>query len=196
LLPVKNFLFLLARIRHDYDHLGVITLAAAVHAAQPLYHPLPGDEITDHVVGVEVHPNLCSEGREKDHRVSALQPRACEKSEFFQALFRGLTLEDPSTADEKLRLSEDSGIALPGFLGKPLELLLGVLRHFPTVAEHKDTHWLLTVGAQIPGLSGQGMGQVIVLAECQDAQSLSRAQASANNPMLAITLCQSHRTGW
>ena len=62
-------------LRFQQHHNLSIAFAAAVDAAEPLDHPLPCDEVADHVVRVEVYPHLARGGGEHERRLDDWEDR-------------------------------------------------------------------------------------------------------------------------
>ena len=92
-LPVRR-----ALVDHQHPRLA---RAAPVHPAEPLHHALPGDQVADHVVGVEIDPDLAGGCRDEKHGDAARGGVIADQPMVPKLLGGLLPLMHPPAADEQ-----------------------------------------------------------------------------------------------
>jgi hypothetical protein len=141
----------------NHDHAG-LAVASSVHAAQPLHHALPGDEIRHHVIGIEVNTHLTSRCGNGKCGPRSLDLGARDEAEIFQALRCLLALEHSSPADKELAVHCDVGA-----LGEFLDSCLHSLRVLAFIAEHDAPHRTRPIAGDLPCLLRECVPQLLVL---------------------------------
>src|SRR5262249_20315933 len=95
----------------DYDHTS-IPIASSVHAPKPLHHALPGHEVRNHVIGIEIHADFACRRRDDERGARRPDIASREEAALRQPLLCLLPLEYASPADEQLRFDLNAGSAL------------------------------------------------------------------------------------
>src|SRR5262249_55465308 len=128
--------------RND-DDCGV-SLAATVHSAEPLDHSLPGDEVRDHVVRVEVDTDLSRRRSNHECRLIGFCAVARKEAVLFEPLGRLLAFVNSAAADEQLRM------ASPGPLASSFEAFLNFLGVVAPIAKDYAANWSCTRARKCP----------------------------------------------
>ena len=184
----------------DHDDDLRISITAPVHSAEALDHPLPRDEVTDHVVRVHVHTNLTSTRR--NQKGQTLWRGACTVFLLHEAMVdepRGhhRALKHAARAHEELdgrpRRARRCGEAaqgvsnVDGVLARVAEHetpnFVALRRHFPCLfGENVGELWAFAFLGSLVGVVGtlavvRGGAGLRNVGEIYDAQRLLRSQA-------------------
>ena len=92
--------FLLVGPALVYDQDPCLACAAPIHAAETLHHALPGDEIADHVVCVEIYPHLAGRCGDEENRLFTIGSVIADQTVSLQLMSSRLPLVHTAAADE------------------------------------------------------------------------------------------------
>lgn len=146
-----------------------------------MHHPLPRNEISDHIVSIEVNAHLPSGGREEKawllwwlfgsgHKPKRLQTVRC----------RGAFANTPA-ADEQLRLC-DVHLVISSDLDQLLTCLLCILS---LIAENNDTPWF-RAARKLPRLRSKLLRPAFGLFPLDKREALFRAETLSNDAMIKV----------
>src|SRR5690606_3454416 len=131
------------------DHDRGIPIATPVYAAKALHHALPGNDVANCVVGVQIHPHFTRGGGDHECWPLGLACRPCQQPPFAQLLRGSLTTVSASRANEKLDINR---LAACGLLA---HRFLTLARLLATRAEDEDSAGHFAFSANRPGLASE-----------------------------------------
>src|SRR5262249_47559889 len=112
-------------------------LTSPVDPPQALHHPLPGDQVTHHVIRVQIDADLAGRSREQKCRSVALDLLTGEEPGVLEPSFEVLALEYPARPNHQLGLNSWSCKFFVS-LCQPFDRDPGVLCNFAFVATDEN----------------------------------------------------------
>ena len=183
---------LLRRTLIDHEH-ARRPGTAAVHAAEPLHHALPGDQVADHVVRVEIDADLARRRRHHKDRCVRWTFAAREQTVSPQLVRGLLTFVHAAAADEQ---NDRRSTACQ--LASPAKLLRDALRDLAPVAvdqrANRSAHCLGLPLPEVPGPFGQHVLYRGVPVEILDRERLRRVEPPPNGFVLAILVIEGEQS--
>ena len=159
----------------------------AVHAAEPLHHALPGHQIADHVVRVEIDSDLTGGRRDQKHRRVRTRIAAGQQAMRSQFTRGQLPLAHPPPADEQDHDRSRRRCPL-----SPSKIFRNLLRHRTPVAVDQHARRLADglghPASQVPCPFGQRVLYRCVRGEVLDRERLRRVEPPPDGLVHAIVL--------